>query len=688
MNDKDINEFLEDCDAFSDFDDDIADPDFIIPNQENNLSDNQDDDMEGILCLDSDNECENQLYLDTENDQVVTEIVIEATDSSDSESVPTRKGKKRKKNNATWKRNISKNNRAEGNSYLSLNNKKQVPKRITGPPCKCIDKCFTKLSDEEKLLVLETFNLIKNKEKQDTYLCGLISIKPVQRRRPKETRINIINRQFSSSYKIRISSKEIPVCKTAFCALFGVGKSVIDRLIKNLKSNIPSPIDCRGKHQNRPNRITEDVLFKINTHINSFPKCESHYSRNDNMNVKYLSPNLNISKLYKLYLKEYEPEHFESMQKGEKIKPIVKQDFFYDYFRNNFNLSFGTPKTDTCQTCDKLKVLISDETDVEKKQEFEVEKDIHLRKSELFYNDLKMYAKEAQSNTNIEVLSFDYQQNMPLPHIPCGDVFYKRQLWVFNFCIYSAKTGRSYHYMYDESSGKKGQNEVMSFLYHFLKNYLSPDVKKIYTFSDNCSSQNKNIGLVQFFYAIVQSKCFGLESIHHRYPEPGHSFLPCDRCFGRIEKNKRKVERIFIPETYKDIIRETSHKFHVIDVSQDMIFNFSDYTKTLYKKTITSIDKQKFCIMSYRSIEYKQDGLFCSVAANSTAKEEFHPEKKGATLKLIEERLTKLHSGVIQIKEAKFNDVQDLATKYVPAYNMWFYNNLVKETNENSPNDD
>jgi len=201
-----------------------------------------------------------------------------------------------------------------------------------------------KLSDEEKLLVIETFNLLKIKEKQDTFLCGLLSIKPVQRRRPKETGIHIVNRQFSCGCKIRISAKEILVCKTAFCALFGVGKSVIDTLVKNLKSNILSPKECRGKHQNRPNRITEDILFKINTHINSFPKCESHYSRNDNMNVKYLSPNLNISKLYKLYLKEYEPEYFESMQKGEKIKPIVKQDYFYDYYRNNFNLSFGTPK--------------------------------------------------------------------------------------------------------------------------------------------------------------------------------------------------------------------------------------------------------------------------------------------------------------------------------------------------------
>jgi len=63
--------------------------------------------------------------------------------------------------------------------------------------------------------------------------------------------------------------------------------------------------------------------------------------------------------------------------------------------------------------------------------------------------------------------------------------------------------------MYDESGGKIGQNEVMSFLYHFLKNVPSPGVKKTYIFSDNCSSQNKNIGIVQFFYAIFQSKCFG-----------------------------------------------------------------------------------------------------------------------------------------------------------------------------------
>lgn len=338
MNENYINEFLDDYDGISDFDDDIMDPDFIIPDLENNnFLDNQIDDMRGVLCLDSDVESEKELPHVSENDPDVIECSDNNIDSSDHEgNITTKKGKKRTRNDLIWKRNISKNNRAEGKAYKSIYNKKQVPKRTTGQPCKCIHKCFTNITDIEKLSLLETFKLMKNKEKQDTYPCGLITIKNIQRHRPKEKGKTIINRQFACSYKIRISAKEIPVCKLAFCSLFGIGKSVVNRLVNNLKTNAPSPSDLRRKHLNRPNKIPEDVLLKINNHINSFPKCESHYSRCDNLNVKYLSPELNISKMHKLYLKKYEPDNFELMQKGEKIKPIVKQDFFLSIFYKQF----------------------------------------------------------------------------------------------------------------------------------------------------------------------------------------------------------------------------------------------------------------------------------------------------------------------------------------------------------------
>jgi hypothetical protein len=111
------------------------------------------------------------------------------------------------------------------------------------------------------------------------------------------------------------------------------------------------------------------------------------------------------------------------------------------------------------------------------------------------------------------LLSFDFKQKMPLPHIPCEDVFYKRQIWVYNFCIYSGKTGKSCHYIYDESTTKKEQNDVISFIDHFLKNILAPGVKHIYIFTDNCSSQNKNNTLFRYLYTVTQCKCFNLESI-------------------------------------------------------------------------------------------------------------------------------------------------------------------------------
>lgn len=446
---------LEDCDiSFPDFDDSFADPDFILETV-NNLSDNEfvferndsfseSDDLGGILCLDSDVECEKEQLDDPD-------VIIEGTDSNDSDGditneVTTTKGKKRKSNPSIWKRNVVKKLRATGEEYTSIFTNKIVPKRVTGHACKCIYKCFSKITDADKSSLIESFNAIGDKEKQDTFLCGLINVNNVQRRRPLVPGTPEIKKSVSCNYKICLVSNKLGVCKIAFCSLFGMGKSVVDRLIKHIKSNKPSPEDLRGKHEKRPNRLSPDTIFKINAHINSFPKCQSHYSRSDNSNVQYLSPLLNVSKMYKLYLEKNEQEIFEMIQKGEKnMKPIVKYHYFSKYFKSNFNLSFGFPKTDTCQTCDQLKNVIDHETIPETKREFEIEKEVHMRKAEVFYTDLKSFIKKSKTDKEIELLSFDFQQNMTLPHIPCGDVFYKRQIWVYNFCIYSGKTGKSYH---------------------------------------------------------------------------------------------------------------------------------------------------------------------------------------------------------------------------------------------------
>ena len=44
--------------------------------------------------------------------------------------------------------------------------------------------------------------------------------------------------------------------------------------------------------------------------------------------------------------------------------------------------------------------------------------------------------------------------------------------------------------------------------------------------------------------------------IVHFYPVRGHSYMPPDRIFGRIEKTYRKKEEILSPNEYYEILKE------------------------------------------------------------------------------------------------------------------------------------
>lgn len=46
-------------------------------------------------------------------------------------------------------------------------------------------------------------------------------------------------------------------------------------------------------------------------------------------------------------------------------------------------------------------------------------------------------------------------------------------------------------------------------------------------------------------------------SIKHIFPIRGHSYMPPDQVFGRIEQKLRKIENILSPRTYHDIFKES-----------------------------------------------------------------------------------------------------------------------------------
>ena len=136
---------------------------------------------------------------------------------------------------------------------------------------------------------MKEFNALASFDLQNSYLHGLIhSAKPKRRYTSKGKDSKCKKTYF---YYLRIEGVLKRVCLRAFCGVHGV---TVKR-IRNIRGKDCSPpIDQRSKHNNRPNRTTADSVACVERHISSFPQQTSHYSRANNPNKKYLSPDLNI----------------------------------------------------------------------------------------------------------------------------------------------------------------------------------------------------------------------------------------------------------------------------------------------------------------------------------------------------------------------------------------------------------
>ncbi|RUS83616.1 hypothetical protein EGW08_008635 [Elysia chlorotica] len=113
--------------------------------------------------------------------------------------------------------------------------------------------------------------------------------------------------------------------------MFGITKNRVETIRKALAETGHPPKDGRGKHNNRPHKLTADVRQAIQDHISSFRGRVSHYARGATRRL-YLSEELNITKMYDLF-KERHPE------------VTVGYESYRSIFNSDFNIGFGYPPT-------------------------------------------------------------------------------------------------------------------------------------------------------------------------------------------------------------------------------------------------------------------------------------------------------------------------------------------------------
>lgn len=328
-----------------------------------------------------------------------------------------------------------------------------------------------------------------------------------------------------------------------------------------------------------------DHTESIIQHIKSLRCRESHYGRNKSIR-SYLPPELNVHKLWLMW-KEQDPEHNTSSYKK-----------YYSIFSKNFNLGFGNPRSDVCSFCEEKKTAIQQGISKE-------ENEAALKVHELRYKRFYQILKESRTDKNVISVCFDMQQNQPLPKVAIGDAFYKRQLWVYNLTILvdsgtetESKKEDVSMYTWTENLSGRGSNEVASALMHFLSTYVIKkytDVPTLRLFSDSCPGQNKNKAVFCMLMLFMnQQEVF--KTIEYYFPVRGHSFLPPDRVFGRLEQKLRKIEKILLPEGYYKIYKDEGQ---IRILNKDwFIYNYKELANGILKAQLPfPISKSKVLLL-------------------------------------------------------------------------------------------
>lgn len=157
---------------------------------------------------------------------------------------------------------------------------------------------------------------------------------------PKRRRVaeEVSTRHCTVKYSLMTKNGWFNVCQKYLFNVLSITRRRLQLLVNKIKFN-KNISDQRGLHLNRPHKISDFYIDTVKSHILSFPAQESHYSRSSNKK-KCLDPSLSIQKMFRLYIEKY-PD-----------SPI-KYDTYRNIFKSDFDLRFGTPRSDTCKLCDK-----------------------------------------------------------------------------------------------------------------------------------------------------------------------------------------------------------------------------------------------------------------------------------------------------------------------------------------------
>ena len=195
---------------------------------------------------------------------------------------------------------------------------------------RCIHKCHTKFTEEERKQICDAFWAMDYKRRKDFILAN-IEIKDVETQlTPDFRKTNRPNRSYHTRFFLRSSgmrAEKLRVCKHFYVNTLCIHRYFITNAMEFADKTTGSytGTDRRGCRTPQ-NKITGECKKAVLDHINSYPT----WMPNKKSKTKYLHHSLSIKKMYT----EYKDKCVAEQQK------YVSTNYYYKTFHDDFRLSF------------------------------------------------------------------------------------------------------------------------------------------------------------------------------------------------------------------------------------------------------------------------------------------------------------------------------------------------------------
>ncbi|KAK5639730.1 hypothetical protein RI129_010541 [Pyrocoelia pectoralis] len=459
-------------------------------------------------------------------------------------------------------------------------------------PCKvrCQNRCAQKFTNSERHDIHEFYWGLGNYERQHNWLLTCTEKIPIRRR---VQTASVSRRRNTYKYFIDWNDRRVEVCQQYLLKTLHISQMTLRYTVSKSVQKSAKP-DERGKHAPH-NKTPKNVKEEVHNFIKKLPAVPSHYCRNKSTR-KYLPNELkNVSFLYRIFLKHQE-------EILSCARPSLK--IFKEIFLKDFNLGFHQPKKDKCRICECRKDIDFQETQGSKDA---LVKHLQMKEQskELFLADQKKYL----TDDSYICASFDLQKVLNTPHGDNMLLYYSRKYAVFNETVYESGTRNGICFLWGESDGNRGSNEICSIIFKYLESLDGKTtLKHVSLYCDSCSGQNRNRAMLAMLQQFVHVYAKNLESIKIVFLLPGHTYMPVDSVHATIERFVRK-RIVWAPSEWDTIVsnaRISPKAFDVVRMQHTEFKNWKKFGDESFSFNVKTSDGQVFKISQVKQAIFQK----------------------------------------------------------------------------------